>query len=128
MKTKKRKPITVGQFILRDNSTANTCRIGQEKGIILDDKYYLDTTSLIKYPLNLQDAKRYSKQVNMLFPTKKQLQLLASNIAVVIESLRQIGYHDYLLADNLCQECWMRRNTHNHNKDERRRVLFIMPV
>lgn len=125
---KKQNKITVGQFILRDNSTASTCRTGQEKGIILDDKYYLDTTSLIKYPLNLQDAKRYSKQLNMLLPTKKQLQLLADNITIVIESLRQIGYHDYMFIDNLFQECWTRRNVSNLNKDERRRVFFIMPV
>ena len=125
---KKQKKFTVGQFILRDNSTASTCRTGQEKGIILDEKHYLDTTSLVKYPLNLQDAKRYSKQQNMLFPTKKQLQLLADNIAIVIARLRQIGYHDYLLADNLLQECWTRCNVSNLNKNERRRVFFIMPV
>ena len=125
---KKQKKFTVGQFILRDNSAASTCRTGQEKGIILDEKHYLDTTSLVKYPLNLQDAKRYSKQQNMLLPTKKQLQLLADNIAVVIDRLRQIGYHDYLLTDNLLQECWTRRNVSNLNKNERRRVFFIMPV
>ena len=125
---KKQNKFTVGQFILRDNSTANICRIGEEKGIILDEKYYLDTTSLIKYPLNLQDAKRYSKQLNMLLPTKKQLQLLADNIAIVIESLRQIGYRDYMFIDNLFQECWTRRNSSCLKKDERRRVFFIMPV
>jgi hypothetical protein len=73
---KKQKKFTVGQFILRDNSTASTCRTGQEKGIILDEKHYLDTTSLVKYPLNLQDAKRYSKQQNMLFPTKNNCNCL----------------------------------------------------
>ena len=118
----------VGQFVLRDNSTVATCRNGLQKGIMLNDKYYLDTASLIKCPLSLQDAKQSSKQVKIPLPTKRQLQMLADNLEIVIEKLRFLGYGDYLFLGNLLQECWSRRSLKQNFTGERRRVFFIAPI
>lgn len=128
MKQKKQQKPHLGDFIMRNNQCSALCRGGQEKGIVLNDKYYLHIDSLFTARLSRPEAQKYGKMLKFPLPTQKQIMLLADNIEKINGSLRQVGLGDCMLFGDMLHEFWTRRAAVNQPDDERRRVIFILPI
>lgn len=119
--------LQVGDIVLRNNGfSAPKMRI-PAKGIVLNQNFYVDLDSMIKSPVSKKEALLYGRKMNILLPTKKQMQIISRNINVINESLLGIGRGDCLLFDNIHKDFWTRCGNQANN-DERRRVLFVAPL
>ena len=104
MKQKKLQKPQIGDFIMRNNQCSALCRGGQEKGIVLNDKYYLHIDSLFTARLSRPEAQKYGKMLKFPLPTKKQIMLLADNVEKINGSLRQVGLGDCMLFGDMLRE------------------------
>lgn len=119
--------LQVGDIVLRDNQfSAPRMRI-PAKGIVLDQDFYVDLDSMIKSPVSKKEALHYGRKMNILLPTKKQMQVICQNINIINESLLGIGRGDCLLFDDIHKDFWTRCGG-RANDSERRRVLFVAPM
>jgi hypothetical protein len=118
----------IGDFVLRNNRCSAHCCRGQEKGIVVSDKYYLHLDSLLTVPISKSEARDYGKRMKFPLPTKKQMQLLADNLERINMSLIQIGRGDCLLFKDTLETFWTSRESVKRPPDERRGVVFILPI
>lgn len=118
----------IGNFVLRDDRCSALCPRGQEKGIIISDKYYLHLDSLLKVPISKREAKNYGKQMKFPLPTKEQIRLLQNNLEKVNNSLLMVGRGDCLLLGNVSEDFWTCRASSPQVENERRCVVFILPI
>ena len=125
MKSKKT-TLSPGHFVMRDEHCAALSRSGQEIGIALNSKYYVDIDSLLTTPVSHDEAKQYGKQLKLNLPNKKLMRLLAENQNIVNNSLLAIGRGDCLILGDVTKDFWTSKS--NLPKTDRRKVLFIKPV
>lgn len=124
---KKQKVLPIGSFVMRDNNnSAENPRIGA-KGIVISQDFYVDIDSMLKTPVSREEALSYRQRLQMMLPTKKQLNLIFQNIEKVNQSLHILGRGDYMLFQNMHQDFWTVRNDRKEEK-ERRRVLLVVPL
>jgi hypothetical protein len=123
-----RQKLNVGDIVLRNNKLSAPKVPIKAKGIILNQKFYVDLDSMIKTPISKEEALIYSRKMNILLPTERQMNVIRRNINIINESLLGIGRGDCLLFDDhIRNEFWTRCG--NQTADgERRRVLFIAPI
>ena len=114
-----------GYFLLKDNECTESAFCGYEKGIILNDKFYLDLDSLIKYPVTLDIAQAFSHKFNHRLPTAEQMTLLEKNLEKINSQLLACGLGECMVMGNLQQEYWLQNSVANGN--DKRRMLFIVP-
>ena len=113
-----------GCFLLKNNELSHSSRNGFEKGILLNKRFYLDLDSLLRYPVTLETALAFSEKLKHALPTSKQLAMLERHIEKVNMQLLECDRGDCLVTGTLSKEYWVR----GVESDERRRMLFILPV
>lgn len=119
--------MNVGDIVLRNNELSSPKMPIKAKGIVLNQKFYVDLDSMIKTPISKDEALVYGRKMNILLPTERQMNVIKRNINIINESLLGIGRGDCLLFDDHIQdEFWTRRS--EEAGSERRRVLFIAPI
>lgn len=115
-----------GYFLLKDNECTESAFRGYEKGIIINDKFYLDLDSLFRYPVSLSTAQAFSRKFKHRLPTVKQMKLLEENLEKINRQLIACGLGECMVMGNLQEEYWL-QNSIPDSKD-RRRMLFIVPL
>lgn len=119
--------LNVGDIVLRNNKLSAPKVPIKAKGIVLNQKFYVDLDSMIKTPISKEEALIYSRKMNILLPTERQMNVIRRNINVINTSLLGIGRGDCLLFDDhIHDEFWTRCS--EEVGSERRRVLFIAPI
>lgn len=113
-----------GCFLLKNNEFSPSSRNGLEKGILINKRFYLDLDSLLRYPVTHETAMAFSEKLNHALPTSKQLEMLERHLEKINMQLLACDRGDCLVTGNLSKEYWVR----GMESDERRRMLFILPV
>ncbi len=120
--------LNVGDIVLRNNKLSAPKVPIKAKGIVLNQRFYVDLDSMIKTPISKKEALIYGQKMNILLPTERQMNVIRRNINIINESLLGIGRGDCLLFDDhIRNEFWTRCGSQEDN-GERRRVLFIAPI
>ena len=123
-KTKSLKHPKPGCFLLKDNKYVDISQEGREKGIVLNERYYLDLDSLSGGPVAFASAQAYGQALNQEFPTIESIQLVEENLELINLRLLSCGRGDRLVTGDLYRDYWLK----GCEDDYRRRVLFVIPL
>ena len=118
----------VGDFVLRNNQCSSVQTQVLAKGILVDDAHYLDIDSLLKTPVSKEEALFYGRRLNMPLPTKKQMRVLEQNLETINNRLLSIGRGDCMLFGTIQKNFWTRCEKRLATQNERRGVLFLVPI
>lgn len=118
----------IGDFVLRNNQCSSAQNEACIKGILISAEYYLDIDSLLKTPISKKEALLYGQRMKMSLPTKKQMRLLEQHLETINSSLLRIGRGDCLLLGTILSQFWTRFEKATPAFDERRGVLFLVPI
>lgn len=119
---------SIGHFVLRNNRCSPIKTATCVKGILISPEYYLDIDSLLKTPISREEAVLYGRSLKMSLPTKKQMRLLEQHLDTINNSLLSIGRGDCLLLGALLHRFWTRFEKTSLQPEERRGVLFLVPL
>jgi len=119
--------LQTGNLVLRNNNVSPAQNHIKAKGIIINEKFYIDIDSMLKTPISREEALNYKRKMKMFLPTCKQLDLIRQNVETINNSLHNMGYRDCLLFYDINKEFWTSRHCCRDN-NERRRVLLVAPI
>lgn len=128
MKKIKARSLQIGDVVLRNNQCSPVQTQVRAKGILVDEAHYLDIDSMLKTPVSKKEALLYGRQMKMTLPTKTQMRQLEQNLEVINNSLLSIGRGDCMLFGTMLKTFWTRCDRTIQTQNERRGVLFLVPI